>query len=209
MNYYSYKLDHDYGLAPNPFGQYCTLAVCKPSIRRNNDLEIGDWIIGTGSKKINKLHHLIFTMQVQGKLGFQEYWEDERFQYKKPILNGSLVQMFGDNFYHKNPKTNKWIQEPSAHSVVDREEHKENDLSGKYVLFSEHFYYFGDSAPLIPQEFWDVCSEGRNMKSKGIDKDVAAKFINWVDENNLVGIHGDPINWEEYLDTHNQTRLNI
>ncbi len=45
---YSYVLRHDDGAAPNPFWGTCTLTICKPVIRRN--AQIGDWIIGTGSK---------------------------------------------------------------------------------------------------------------------------------------------------------------
>ncbi len=26
---YVYKVDHDVGMNPNPFGEYCTLAYCK------------------------------------------------------------------------------------------------------------------------------------------------------------------------------------
>jgi len=202
MNYFSYKIDHDYGLAPNPFGQYCTLAVCKPSIRKNKDLNIGDWIIGTGSKQLKNLHHLIFAMKVEGRLTLEEYWEDKRFQYKKPLLNGSLVQMYGDNFYHKDSK-GKWIQEESAHSIVDKKAHLENDTGGKNVLFSSEFYYFGNNSQEIPEDFWDVCSEGRNMKSKSIDNDIANEFIKWLKGNFNKGINGDPINWSEY----NQTKL--
>ena len=55
MKIYSYKIDHDFGLAPNPFGQYCTVAVCKPDIRKSKNLKIGDWIIGTGSKSLSKV----------------------------------------------------------------------------------------------------------------------------------------------------------
>jgi len=83
MKYYSYKIEHDFGLAPNPFGSYCTLAVCRPTIRKNKNLEIGDWIIGTGSAKLKNLHHLIYAMQVEEKLTFNEYWNDSRFNYKK------------------------------------------------------------------------------------------------------------------------------
>ena len=45
---YSYVLRFDDGAAPNPFWQTCTLAICKPAIRRTS--RIGDWVIGTGSK---------------------------------------------------------------------------------------------------------------------------------------------------------------
>lgn len=54
MSYFSYVVEHDYGLAPNPFGGYCSLAVCKPGIRGNENLKIGDWIIGTG--EIGRAH---------------------------------------------------------------------------------------------------------------------------------------------------------
>ncbi|WP_163416712.1 hypothetical protein [Flagellimonas sp. HSM57] len=207
--YFSYKIEHDYGLAPNPFGQYCTLAVCKPTIRNNKNLKLGDWVVGTGSAQLGNLHHLIFAMQVEGKITLDEYWKDERFQYKKPILNGSLVQLYGDNFYHKNPKTGKWIQEESAHTVVDKEEHLENDTKGKYVLFSENFYYFGSNSPKIPNEYWDICNEGRNMKSTSIDTNIADNFVNWLKENFEKGIHGDPINWKEHSNEHNQTKLKV
>lgn len=197
MNFFSYKIEHDYGLAPNPFGQYCTLAVCKPSIRKNKSLKIGDWIFGTGSKQLQNLHHLIFAMEVKGKMTFDKYWEDTRFQYKKPILNGSLVQMYGDNFYHKG-KNGEWIQEDSAHSIIDRKKHLENDTGGEFILFSDNFYYFGDQAPLIPEEFWNICSEGRNMKSNSIDKKIAVNFVKWLESRFENGVHGDPINWKEY-----------
>jgi hypothetical protein len=209
MNYFSYKIEHDFGLAPNPFGKYCTLAVCKPKIRNNKTLKIGDWVIGTGSAELKNLHHLIFAMKVQGKLTFQEYWEDERFQYKKPKLNGSLVQMYGDNFYHVNPETQQWIQEDSAHSIKDKQAHMDNDLNGEYILFSEYFYYFGDNAPKIPDEYWNVCNDGRNMKSTSIDKDTANQFIEWLEGSFDLGIYGDPISWKEYSNEHNQLRLNV
>ena len=201
MSYYSYKIEHDYGLAPNPFGGHCTLAVCRPTIRANKNLKIGDWIIGTGSVKLNNLHHLIYIMQVEEKLTFNEYWKDKRFQYKKPQPNGSLVQMYGDNFYHQDSKTDIWIQEDSAHSFptgLPNPGHIKIDTEGKYVLISKTFYYLGDNSILIPEKFWDICSEGRNMKGPSIDVKNAEKFIKWVISKYEVGIYGDPINWKNH-----------
>lgn len=199
MAYFSYKIEHDYGLAPNPFGQYCTLAVCRPTIRENKNLQIGDWIIGTGSVKLKNLHHLIFIMQLEEKLTFNEYWDDSRFQYKKPVINGSLVQIFGDNFYHQDSKTKEWIQENSAHSLetgLPNLGHVKKDTDGKYVLISKTFYYLGENSVLIPEKFWDICSDGRNMKGPSIDEKNAEKFIKWVQSNYGLGIHGDPISWK-------------
>ena len=49
MKLYSYVMIYDTGFAPNPFWGYCTLATCKPGIRR--PAEQGDWIIGSGYKQ--------------------------------------------------------------------------------------------------------------------------------------------------------------
>ena len=206
MEYFSYVVEHDYGLAPNPFGGYCTLAVCKPDIRKNKNLNIGDWVIGTGSQKLKKLNHLIFAMQLEEKLTFQEYWDDKRFQYKKPVLNGSLVQMYGDNFYHKDSKTQEWVQEKSAHSTVQKEKHLLKDTSSEIVLISQNFYYLGDQCLLIPQEFIEICKQRQGMKYKGLSE-VGTKVINWLSENSKNGITGDPNNWKEY--DHKQIKLPI
>lgn len=201
MPYYSYKLDHDYGLAPNPFGGYCTLAVCKSHIRNNRKLKTGDWVIGTGSAGLGNLHHLIFAMKVEEKINFMQYWEDERFQYKKPVLNGSLVQMYGDNIYHIDPITKKWLQENSAHSLdngLPNVGHVNRDTGGAYVLISKKFYYFGDKCPLVPTIYLDVCCEGRDMKSSSIPTEIGDEFIKWLESNYNQGIHGDPISWKSY-----------
>lgn len=208
MDFFSYVIEHDLGLAPNPFWNYCTLAVCKPTIRNNKNLKIGDWIIGTGSKKIGKLNHLIYTMQLTEKMTFEDYWNDTRFIFKKPIINGSLVQMYGDNFYHKNKTSGNWIQETSAHSVIDKEKHLKKDTSTDTVLISDNYYYLGDSSQLIPKEFREICKKGQGMKYKGLSE-IGIPFIDWVKDNYNKGISGDPVNWNQYKNDHNQTRLDF
>lgn len=201
MNFFSYKMDHDYGLAPNPFGQFCTLAVCKPSIRGNKNLALKDWIIGTGSKVLGFEHHLIYAMQVDETVTFDKYWEDGRFQYKKPVLNGSLVQLYGDNIYHTDKKTGNWIQADSAHSEKDglaNEKHLGSDTSGQNVLISKTFFYLGDQAKKIPEPFLEICNEGRNMKYN-IDEKLGKAFIEWIKSKFQLGINGDPISWKEHL----------
>lgn len=201
MGYYSYKIEHDYGLAPNPFWGYCTLAVCKPKIRRNRNLNVGDWIIGTGTKKLKCHHRLIYIMQVEEIIPMKNYWTDERFSSKRPIVNGSLAQMYGDNFYRFDEKSNIWIQENGAHSLDDgnpNEDHLDIDVKGLNVLISKKFYYFGDNNIEIPAKFIEVCCEGRDMKSNSIPTGIADQFINWIEMQYDAGIYGDPINWKEY-----------
>ncbi|MES2701294.1 MAG: hypothetical protein V4649_01590 [Bacteroidota bacterium] len=204
MSVYSYLIEHDYGLAPNPFGKYCTLAVCKPKIRRSGLLKIGDWIVGTGSRALEEVsgkqlwHHVIYTMQVSEIIPIDAYWNDSRFQYKKPIVNGPLVTMYGDNIYHKDEK-GKWIQENSAHSNVDgtcSEKHLETDTGGENVLIAELFYYFGNTAPQIPEDLLNICHSA--IGEKKLSDEDGQPFIKWISNNFQPGIHGDPINWIEH-----------
>ena len=74
---YSYIVARDFGFAPNPFYGFCTLATCKPQIRKS--AEIGDWIIGTGSKSKGRDGHIVYAMRVTEAMSFDEYWTDSRF----------------------------------------------------------------------------------------------------------------------------------
>jgi hypothetical protein len=205
MIIYSYLMDHDLGLAPNPFGRYCTLSVCKPEIRRSSRLKLGDWIIGTGSKALEEstgrklTNKLIYAMRVTDRISLETYWSDSRFQYKKPVMNGTLVAMFGDNFYHKNIIGN-WVQEDSAHSNEDGSINNENlktDTGGQNVLISEYFYYFGEMAPIIPQELIEICHSTQGQKIVVPDQ-LANDFIKWITLNFRRGRHGTPLNWIDY-----------
>ncbi|MFK3989754.1 MULTISPECIES: hypothetical protein [unclassified Psychrobacter] len=201
MNIFSYKITHDYGLAPNPFHNYCTLAVCKPDIRSNKNLAKGDWVIGTGSKSIGDINLLIYAMKVTDKLTFDDYWKDPKFQNKKPLLKGSLKMIYGDNIYHKDSVTEEWLQEDSAHSLIDaqiNQDHLEVDTGGDFVLISQNFYYFGDSAPEIPENLREICSKNRNMEYLNRSSDVEEAFIKWLEDSFEMGVHGDPINWKDH-----------
>jgi len=203
MKIYSYVIEHDFGLAPNPFGGYCTLAVCKPKIRKSKNLKIGDWVIGTGSKALENISgkcyvgKLIYAMEVNEIISFEQYWNDERFQYKKPNLNGSLQSIYGDNIYHKD-NNNKWIQLDSAHSFengLTNEKHLKKDISGKNVIVSENFYYFGDNAPQLPKSLIKVSHT--SVGEKLVLDEFQIEFFKWLSSLEK-GITGDPVNWIIY-----------
>jgi hypothetical protein len=65
--------------------------------------QVDDWVLGTGSKSAAREKRAVYAMRVTGTLTFEEYWDDPRFQSKKPNLRGSKKQAFGDNIYHRNP----------------------------------------------------------------------------------------------------------
>ncbi len=199
MNCFRYKLDHDYGLAPNPFWGFMSLAVCKGPIRKNRNLQIGDWIVGFGSKNLGNLNKLIYAMKVEKIITFDEYWDNESYECKKPIINGSLAQMYGDNFYHTTAKG--VVQEKSAHCLKDlttNNKHLLRDAGGKNVLLSKHFFYFGDKCVDIPQDLNKIYCESRGYCYRNICDNLVNKFIEWLETNYKVGIYGDPINWKNF-----------
>ena len=198
MKLLSYVVARDYGFAPNPFFGYCTLATCKPKVRQQAD--IGDWVVGTGAKtRYNLRGHLIFAMKVDGEMDFDSYWSDPGFLCKRPTLNGSLKQLYGDNIYHQ--QNGKWIQVDSHHSLETGQPNPHNidhDTSVNRLLISQRFVYYGMDAPLIPEYFRlyeptgeDICCPGRGYHR--LSQQLAIAFETWLDDRNEWGVQGMPL----------------
>jgi hypothetical protein len=202
MNCYSYVISRDFGFAPNPFYGYCTLATCKPRIRKS--ASIGDWVIGCGAAAHKRSGFLIYAMQVNEKLDFNDYWSRKEFEYKKPIMNGSLKQMYGDNVYHYDCDQGRWIQSDCHHSHEDGTENEKNmkrDLSSLHVLISWRFWYFGGSAIEIPKRFrqkgFDISCFGRSHRITN-NESLITQFISWIENIVGPGYHGDPFQFATF-----------
>ncbi|MCB0748180.1 MAG: hypothetical protein KDC90_12030 [Ignavibacteriae bacterium] len=193
--YYSYVVTRDFGFAPNPFGGFCTLATCKQRIRKSANVD--DWIFGITSRKLS--NRLLYAMKVNEKLTYDEYWNDNRFQYKKPIMNGSLKQMYGDNIYYYNKNLKQWHQQNSHHSLdngVVNQHNLTRDTSGKYVLISKEYYYFGEKNVELPISLKDKLIVGINHR---ITEDAAGKkIIKWLKSEFVLGYHADPISFANF-----------
>jgi len=188
LTLFSYVVKFDTGFAPNPSGDYCTLACCKPNIRKQAG--IGDWIVGTGSVNNMGNAFLIYAMEVSESITFAEYFRDTRFQDKIPKNNDDV----GDNIYEPLAKGN-YKQLPSRHSHRNGEENlkmKKHDLKSESVLISSNFSYYGDKAIRIPDEYINVIKKGPGFKKK-FDEPFLRKIIPW-----LMGLKknriGDPSN---------------
>ncbi len=98
INLYSYVVAHDTGFAPNPFGNYCTLACCKPDIRKAAN--VGDWVVGTGSKKNDESDKIIYAMKVTEKKDWDQ--RNNIFHGTKDTncdLGGIYVLISNDFYY--------------------------------------------------------------------------------------------------------------
>lgn len=186
---YLYILSVDAGFAPNPFHGWCTLACCKPVIRRG--ASPGDWVVGVTPGPDG--HRLAYAMKVSEVLGLAEYWRDPRFRSKRPRRGDgtSVLQRRGDNCYEPLAD-GTFRQLPSCHwdDGCDREDPatKQRDLGGLNALVSARFAYFGDSAIEWPD------FPGVGMPARGHRVFVQADCQDLVDflETLPQGLHGRP-----------------
>lgn len=158
---FSYIVRRDYGFAPNPFYGILTLATCKQRIRKAANID--DFIIGNaGSKHGNKL---IYMAKVSEVLSFDQYWNDSRFACKRPVMNGSLKKLYGDNIYHHGAD-GRWIQEDSHHANNDGTVNSHNlnrdTKTTDRVLICNEFVYLGKSMFRLPSEFGSCIHKGIN-----------------------------------------------
>ena len=191
---YSYVVRTDSGLAPNPFWGFCTLAVCTPNHQAIKARK-GDWIVGWTSGK--RGYKLLFAMQLtEEPLHFDAYFNDDRFQQKKPVMSVDWRQWCGDNIYHTD--SGEWKQSaPSFHGP----RRLEADTRHPQVFISTKFYYFGRNAVVVPEQFKELIWEKQGCKGpEGFEKSgllpVCAQFVDWLRESFDPGIHGDPFDRE-------------
>ena len=182
---YTYVVRHDQGFAPNPFHGFCTLANCKPQIRRG--AQPGDWILGSASRAGGGPGHAVFAMRVSETMGFEEYWRDPRFRNKRPSRR-SVVGLCGDNIYHRDPTTGEWQQENSLHGP----EEIERDTSIDRVLIGDEFIYWGGDGPPVPLFMGEDIRTKRQGHRCRFPADVVQEFIHWIRSMEERGCVGQP-----------------
>jgi hypothetical protein len=196
-----YVVDRDFGFAPNPFHGYCTLATCKPRVR--NPARVGDWIVGMGGARLGATGRCVFAMQVSEKVDFNEYWQNPRYVDKRPIRNGSNRAIVGDNIYHFDSRKGIWRQADSHHSKADGSPNVHNvqtDTSSTSVLISDHFYYFGRSAPVIDKAILRKLGYKNGRQHRRFTTDQCLGLLTWLAANygpsrNL--LLGDPFDFDQ------------
>ena len=189
MKIYSYVVKHDSGFAPNPFWGSCTLATCKPEIRRK--AKPGDWVIGTGSVNEGRPETLIYAMKVSEATPIEEYGISKKFSKKIPKIDGTPRQKCGDNIYFWN--NGKWDQKKNPHHIPEDTQH---DTNGKNVLIGKEFYYFGGEADILPARFKELIKKGPGHKCNFPEK-LKNDFINWLKANCKKGINGLPFGFDK------------
>ncbi len=193
---FSYTVARDYGFAPNPFYGFCTLATCKPQIRKS--ASVGDWIVGAGTKTKGKYGRLVYAMCVGEVMSFDEYWNDTRFRDKRPDMYTSMKKAFGDNIYYHDEITQQWCQTDSHHSYEYGRQNANNvrhDTQVDRVLVSDDFIYWGGSGPKVLSIRGCNLYFGRGHKCSYCEE-VVQEFIAWIGGSNGRGYCGSPLEWD-------------
>ena len=149
----------DNGGAPNPWFNVCTLAICKPKIRKH--AQIGDYIVGFGSKNdysIDKSDHIIYIMKVTQKLTYHQYYQFCQNNLKNKIPNSR--NKLGDCIYFlKNKKYNQIKNQYHDNSCYSK------DISSDYVLLSDDFLYFGRESIKVKNSLRNIIIKYQGHKS--------------------------------------------
>lgn len=145
-NLYTYVMQHDAGLAPNPFWDFCTLAVCTPN-HQGSRAKRGDWIAGVSDKR--RGYKLIHVMEVDERVHIKDYFREERFAAKKPVSDGTPQQRCGDNFYSLDAH-GRWMQHPNRYH--EGPSCLAQDTRHPWVFVARRFWYLGRNATQIPAQ---------------------------------------------------------
>lgn len=193
MNVFTYVIDHDLGFAPNPFHTACTLACCKPRIRKK--AELGDIVLGTGAALPKLRGYLTYWMQVDEITTFDEYWKDRRFRNKKPIMLGTTMYRYGDNIYHRDGQET-YRQEYSFHSMEDGDVSPGNLTrdtgTTDRVLISRNFAFWGKSGLLMPEHLSCFVRRERHLFSE----EQKLSLIKWLSTHPERGYIDEPAHWQ-------------
>lgn len=186
---YSYTIPYDDGAAPNPFRGLCTLAICKPQIRRK--AAVGDWIVGLGSKNApsgNLAGRIVYAMRVDQVLSLRDYdrlapthWPTRIPNLTSPIIPDRL----GDCIYDFSGGAP--VQRPGVHGSNNMK----TDLGGLNVLLSRHYFYFGHNAISLPTALRGLIHQTQGAKVTA-NAALMAPFLAWInslglDANHLYG----------------------
>ena len=204
----SYRMTHDSGFAPNPFGGVLTLGTCTPNHQKAG-LESGDWIIGIeadelrnkrkSSKKLhpNKDNLIVYVAKVDEVLSLDKYFTDPRFEGKKYADGKGWEKTRGDNVYYTENGMWKWLRghehdsdkfkyfpvgkSPSYGSLLQ-------DIEGNRVFVCKEFSYFGDFGVEFDVDYMDCIKEKQGTKYCYNDDNKYEKFLSYI--KSLMTEHG-------------------
>ena len=174
---FSYTILRDDGAAPNPFRGLCTLAICKPQIRRK--AAVGDWVVGLGSKRApsgNLAGRMVCAMRVDQVLTLRDYdrLAPTHWPHRVPNPQSAIMSdRLGDCIYDFSGGAP--VQRAGLHAA----QHVATDLSGENVLVSRHYFYFGQNAVPLPPRLRELVHQTQAHKVT-VNAPLVEPFLRWL-----------------------------
>ena len=190
---YSYIVRIDDGAAPNPFNGMCSLAICKPAIRRT--AKVGDWIVGLGAiappSGTDLSNKIVYAMRVDEIVSLQVYdaLSRQRWPYRIPdTQHPDYSRRLGDCIYDYSIDNGG----PALRPCVHNEDNTNTDLGGENVLLSWNYYYFGREAIDLPGHLLGIVHQGQGHRRPSNDNYLDS-FVEWIQNCGYeIGMHGWP-----------------
>lgn len=153
--------------------------------------------MGTGSAQDQMAGHLVYWMLVDEIVTFDQYWSDDRFRRRRPVLNGSEMQRYGDNIYYTGDdgvvrQLDSFHSEPNG--VISEGNLKRDTGKTNRVLLAREFAYFGVNSPQIPSRFAHLVKKGPGHKCR-FSETTRAATLSWLIGMPKRGIQGEPTGW--------------
>ncbi len=161
--------------------------------------DVNDLIIGTSPLAAGR--RLVFAMRASEKLTFGAYWNDPRFERKKPKFDGNLRDAYGDNIYEPLPD-GTFKQHRSHHSLPDgctNLFNRNKDTSTDAVLGSVDYIYWGQNGPEVPTHLANFHGLDLRAPTQGhvsrFPPDFIDAVVDWFDGLPERGVLGVPTKW--------------
>ncbi len=194
----SYRMTHDSGFAPNPFGGVLTLATCTPNHMRAR-LESGDWIVGIEANVLRdkrksslypiKNNFIVYVAKVDKILSLNEYSNDSQFEGKKHANDKGWKETRGDNVYCIENNEWRWTRGHEHDSNKFKYFSKgklpsykplSQDIKGDRVFICKEFSYFGDFGVEFDINFLDCIKKTCGFKYCRNNDDKYEKFLSYI-----------------------------
>jgi Nucleotide modification associated domain 2 len=177
MRVWAYVATNGDGVAPNFEPPFTTFVLARPRIRRH--ARPGDVVLAFNGKRLNRRepHSLCWAGVVSEVVPMSSYWDDLRFQGKKPGQSRTP-----DNIYLRI-KGGGMVQ---AHNRARGPADAERDVRGVNALVLEPSWHLDSGAPVavLPEHFGlRIVKDRRAERRFDIDESAWLNLERWLDDN--------------------------
>lgn len=119
---------------------------------------------------------VVYAMRVSQKMSMQDYDAFIRFELlaKIPELKSrESRRRVGDSLYDFSTSV------PRLRPGVHGEGNRDTDLGGRWVLLSDHFFYFGDRPVALPEALLGIVKRGQGHRSTA-NVPFVEDFVRWI-----------------------------